>query len=29
LSFVRVGYDAVVMNQVKSNVLSLVRSDLP
>jgi peroxiredoxin len=27
LSFVRVGYDAIVMNQVKSKVLSLVRSD--
>jgi peroxiredoxin len=27
LSLVRVGYDAVVMNQVKSKVLSLVRSD--
>jgi len=27
LSFVRVGYDAIVMNQVKSKVLSLLRSD--
>ncbi|UCH96749.1 MAG: TlpA family protein disulfide reductase [Candidatus Aminicenantes bacterium] len=29
LSFLRVGYDQFVMNQVKSKVLSLVRSDSP